>query len=113
MTTGSVLLPESDAVIVITARKRSSGQGNIFRSVCQEFCPRGGGLPQCMLGCPPAKETPPSQGDPPAKETHPLPRRPLLPVPHPREKLMGNRSRPTPKGEIEEDQIQAHTQGGN
>ena len=27
------------------------GQGNIFRSVCQEFCPRGrGGLPHCMLG---------------------------------------------------------------
>ena len=23
--------------------KRSFGQGNIFRSVCQEFCPRGGG----------------------------------------------------------------------
>ena len=27
---------------LITARKRSLGQGNIFRSVCQEFCPRGG-----------------------------------------------------------------------
>ena len=27
----------------ISARKRSLGQGNIFRSVCQEFCPRGGG----------------------------------------------------------------------
>ena len=26
-----------------TARKRSLGQGNIFISVCQEFCPRGGG----------------------------------------------------------------------
>ena len=25
----------------ITARKRSLGQGNIFRSVCQEFCPQG------------------------------------------------------------------------
>ena len=25
-----------------TARKRSLGQGNIFRSVCQEFCPQGG-----------------------------------------------------------------------
>ena len=25
----------------ITARKRSLGQGNIFRSVCQEFCLRG------------------------------------------------------------------------
>ena len=27
---------------IITGRKRSLGQGNIFRSVCQEFCPRGG-----------------------------------------------------------------------
>ena len=27
---------------VFTARKRSLGQGNIFRSVCQEFCPQGG-----------------------------------------------------------------------
>ena len=26
----------------ITARKRSLGKGNIFSSVCQEFCPRGG-----------------------------------------------------------------------
>ena len=28
---------------LITARKRSLGQGNIFRSVCQELCSRGGG----------------------------------------------------------------------
>ena len=28
---------------IFTARKRSLGQGNIFRSVCQEFCPHGGG----------------------------------------------------------------------
>ena len=28
----------------VTARKRSLGQGNIFRSVCQEFC-WGGGYP--------------------------------------------------------------------
>ena len=34
--------------IVITARKRSLGQGNIFRSVCQEFCPRGG---VCLSAC--------------------------------------------------------------
>ena len=27
---------------VFSARKRSLGQGNIFRSVCQEFCPQGG-----------------------------------------------------------------------
>ena len=38
---------------IITARKRSLGQGNIFSSVCKEFCSQwggGGGLPQCMLG---------------------------------------------------------------
>ena len=42
------------------------GQGNIFRSVCQEFCPRGGRgcLPHCMLGY-----TPPR-----TKSRHPLPR---------------------------------------
>ena len=28
---------------IFTASKRSLGQGNIFRSVCQEFCPQGGG----------------------------------------------------------------------
>ena len=32
---------------VITARKRSLGQGNIFTSVCQEFCSQGGA---CSLG---------------------------------------------------------------
>ena len=35
--------------LVFTAHKRSLGQGNIFSSVCQEFCSQGG-LPQCMLG---------------------------------------------------------------
>ena len=32
---------------------------------------------------------------------------------HPSGKLRGIRSKPTPKGEIEGDQVQAHTQGGN
>ena len=64
----------------------------------------------------PCQGDPPDQGDPPAKET-PLPRRPPcqgypLSGPHPMGKLRGIRSRPTPKGEIEGDQIQAHTQGG-
>ena len=55
---------------VFTAHKRSLGQGNIFRSVCQEFCPQwgrypsmhyswypsmpcrypGGGIPACLAG---------------------------------------------------------------
>ena len=30
-------------ISIITARKRSLGQGNIFIGVCQEFCSRGGG----------------------------------------------------------------------
>ena len=42
---------------IFTARKRSLGQGNIFSSVCQEFCTRGG-LPQCILGYhPPPPQT--------------------------------------------------------
>ena len=28
---------------IITARKRSLGQGNVFIGVCQEFCSQGGG----------------------------------------------------------------------
>ena len=81
---------------------------------CLWFCPQwGGGLPQCMLGyChtppqeggTPRKESPPKEGGTPQKEASPqeggtpLPRRP---------------PRPTPKGEIEGDHVQAHTQGGN
>ena len=46
--------------LLFTAHKQSLGQGNIFRSVCQEFCSRGGGgLPQCMLGYPPPGQPPP------------------------------------------------------
>ena len=86
-------------------------------------------------GDPPAKETP-CQGDtpnPPSKETHPcqgdppfpLSRRPPcqgdpLPRRHPPPPFQGDSplprrppSRPTTRGEIEGDQVQAHTQGGN
>ena len=34
---------------IITARKRSLGQDNIFIGVCQEFCSRGGGV--CLSAC--------------------------------------------------------------
>ena len=55
---------------------------------------------------PPKKEAPPCQGDPPCQEGGPPP------GPHPRGKLRGIRSRPTPKGEIEGDQIQGpHPRG--
>ena len=127
--------------------QRSCGQGNVFTAMCDSVY-GGGGLPQCMLGYHPPKETsqegdpqgdppprrPPQeggnpQGDPPKKETpqegdpprrrppkketpqegDPPRRRPPKkkppPGPHARGKLTGMRSRPTPKGEIEGDQI--------
>ena len=64
---------------VITARKRSLGQGNIFRSVCEEFCPRGG---VCLSACwdttpPPRPGTPQNQApldqEPPQEQTPPGP----------------------------------------
>ena len=53
--------------MLITARKRSLWQGNIFIGVCQELCSRGGGLPQCMLGYHPT----PGKADPPPGKAHP------------------------------------------
>ena len=38
-----------ECILVITARKRSLGQGNIFSSVCQEFCTQWGGGSQHAL----------------------------------------------------------------
>ena len=89
----------------------------------------GGGSASVHAGIPPAKETPlpkrpnlprrpppakdtPCQGDPPARKDPPARETPP-PSPRQRGKLRGIRSRPTPKGEIEGDQIQAHIQGGN
>ena len=82
---------------LITARKRS------LRRLCFHRCVsvHRGGLPQCMLGY-----HPPCQGDLPRS---PLPRRP----PSKETPLPRIPPRSTPKGEIEGDQIQAHTQGGN
>ena len=45
-------------VRLITARKRSLGQGNIFRSVCQEFCPWG----VCLRACWDTTPSPPGPG---------------------------------------------------
>ena len=67
---------------LFTARKRSLGQGYIFRSVCQEFCPRGGrGYPSMPCRshwgmdppghAPPGKEVPPWQGSTPSGRKHP------------------------------------------
>ena len=56
-----------------TALKRSLGQGNIFRSVCHEFCPRGGGSASVHAGIPPPRPgTPPGPGTPP-NQTPPRP----------------------------------------
>ena len=44
------------------------GQGNIFRSMCQEFCSQGGGLPHCMLGYTPP---PGPEADTPRDQTPP------------------------------------------
>ena len=46
--------------IIITARKRSLGQGNIFAPVCHSV--HRGGLPQCILGY---QYTPPTGADTP------------------------------------------------
>ena len=44
--------------VIITARKRSLGQGNICAPVCHSVH-RGKGLPRCMLGYTPHEQTPP------------------------------------------------------
>ena len=114
-------------LLIITARKRSLGQGYIFtgichsvnRGVCLSACwdtplqgnPTPGRLP--LQGDPlPSRETPAPPGRPPSRET-PLQAhtqggilRGSDPGPHPRGKLRGIRSRPSPKGEIEGDQTQ-------
>ena len=66
------------SLLIITARKRSLGQGNVFSSVCQEFC-SWGRLPQCMLGyhhhTPPGSRHPPRyppEQAPPREQTLPL-----------------------------------------
>ena len=58
-------------LLLVTARKRSLGQGNVFTSVCQEFCPGGevgGGEVYTPLGRPLSDTTGYSQQ---AGGTHP------------------------------------------
>ena len=54
---------------IITTRKRSLGQGNIFIGVCQEFCSQGECPPQCMLGYPPPRADTPRADTPPGADT--------------------------------------------
>ena len=78
---------------LVTARKRSFGQGNIFSRVCQEFCSQGGGgLPQLMLGYHPrpgtAQADTPPQADTPWNKLPPPPNRPSRANPTPPEQCM-------------------------
>ena len=83
----------SDFVQIFTARKRSLGQGNVFRSMCQEFCRQWGGLPQCMLGYPPLGAGTPQSRHPPRDEA-PLPLGPGAPPgpgsPPPQQSMLGD-----------------------
>ena len=59
---------------IFTARKRSLGQGNIFRSVCQEFCPQGGGVSASVhagMPHPPPPGADPLGADTPSWSRHP------------------------------------------
>ena len=58
------------------------GQGNIFTSVCQEFCPRGGRVSASVHAGihPPGPGTPPTR-HPPRPGTPPPPPRPGTPPP--------------------------------
>ena len=73
---------------LITARKRSLGQGYIFRSVCQEFCPQGGGgFSSVVAGIPPSPQdhagTPGTRHPPPGPGTPLGPGRQVPPPPEP------------------------------
>ena len=105
-------------------------EGYVFTPVCQSFCSGGGwtrGVP-ALGGCLLQRGVSGPRGVPAGGVSGP--RGCLLggcllwegvpapggwgpPGPHPRGKLRGIRSRPTPKGQIEGDQVQAHTQGAN
>ena len=54
----SVTAVSVTALQVITDRKRSLGQGNIFKGVCQEFCSRGVSTSAPGNRHPPGADTP-------------------------------------------------------
>ena len=59
--------------VFFTARKRSLGRGNIFSSMCQEFCSQGEEV--CLSACwdtpPPPEQTPHQSRHPPGADTPP------------------------------------------
>ena len=61
---------ESDLIFLEPVTKL--GQGNIFRSVCQEFCPQGGSAPLHAGIHPPWDQTPPRNRPPRNRGRHPL-----------------------------------------
>ena len=76
---------------IFTTRKRSLGQGNIFSSMCQEFCSQGwsasvhAGIPYPSDQAPPGSRHPHGSRHPP-RSRHPQTRHPHLgPGTHPRE----------------------------
>ena len=87
------------------------GQGYVFTRVCDSVH-RGVCLSACWDTAPPQEGGTPCQGDPPPRRRAPRgpPKKETSPERRPPKETP---SRPTPKGEIEGDQVQAHTQGGN
>ena len=101
--------------------QRSCGQGYVFTCVC-DYVHRGVCLSACWDTATPPRRRHPLPRRPPQEGGTPLPRRPPRrtppkkeapqegggsdPGPHPKRKLRRIRSRPTPKVEIEGDQIQ-------
>ena len=67
---------------VITARKRSLGQGNIFTRVCHSFCP-GGVCPMLPMGRP-GGWADPLHADPPPSWADPRMQTPWMQNPPPR-----------------------------
>ena len=67
---------EFNLCIIITARKRSLGQGNIFSSMCQEFCTQGGSA-SVHAGIPPSP-TPDTPQTRHPQTRHPLEQTPSL-----------------------------------
>ena len=85
-------------VSIITARKRSLGQGNMFTGLCLSTLSTGGGgfgaIPSCLAAGLQQGLQAHTQGGSGGGSG---------PGPHPRGKLRGIWSRPTPKGEVEGD----------
>ena len=55
----------SNVLIIYLPAATKLGQGNIFTSVCQEFCPRGGVCLSACLDISPQEQTPPREQMPP------------------------------------------------